>query len=206
MYWEAKDGVEGMKVVESELPLLTAEEVREQIRAARLYHMRVLFPEDTSAAQRERISELRGGVAELSQLLTFLLADDKETPNDEALAGAKARMAEDDTLATLIQAAIDLLGIAKEVRPRIKALKAYPLKNLDVLQDLVDELAEQGSKSPGRPANPDVEMRNRFLALAYRRVRRIRRAAAFVYRDRPDIARQARSAYERARSLKRASA
>jgi len=51
-----------------------------------------------------------------------------------------------------------------------------------------------GSPQRGRPASPDVDLRYRLLTLLDSRVRKVRRATRYVYRNHPDIARLAMSA------------
>ena len=103
------------------------------------------FFESTPDTFRKALDRLSFIVRELNAALTFLLDDSVEEPADAALAGAKERLAEDSTLATLVQGAVDLIGIASEQRTRLGRLS--PIFDIALIEE-GQRLVELASARP----------------------------------------------------------
>jgi len=200
--WKADPQSElpGMEVAESEVPLSTADDIESLARAIRALHNDQLFPSLTPSevpAYEQRATEL---IRVLSNGCELVLDDGVHEPADDALAAAKA-LVTDDTRAARIEHMFALAEVADEVKPRLAALKDFDVSWIGEIRALAQKLSSEGPPVAGRPASPEIDLRNRLITLLDQRVSKVRRAAAYVYRDRPEVLRLVTSAYERQRRL-----
>lgn len=200
-HWEpAADGSRpGMCAAASIVPKKTAEEIRGLVLAARQAHVNALFTPETGARSAELLKTGTELLSSLTAAIELVLDDDVHEPADDAYAGAKARVSADDTTATFVQALEDHAAIAESIKDRLVKLEDFDPKWIPAARSVARELSAAGVPRPGRQASEDIDLRNRMLVLLTDRVNLVRRAARYVYRNHPDIARLATSPYQRAR-------
>jgi len=148
----------------------------------------------------------RGDLSELQGALELLFDDGIENEHDQQLAqldDTHKDLTNDDGLAT---ACADYAGLARQadVYAELTELAAQGGFELAVVARC-EQHANSLRLLPAapRPKDPDAlaafELRNRLVNLLQQRVRLVRAAARWVFRDFPAVARQASSAYERRR-------
>jgi len=81
------------------------------------------------------------------------------------------------------------------------ALKDFDAEWIEETRVVAQKLSSEGPPVPGRPASPEIDLRNRLVTLLDQRVSKVRKAAGYVYRDHPETLRLVTSAYERQRRL-----
>jgi hypothetical protein len=162
--------------------------------------MESIFPNEVLTPKTQPLVD-RGRylVNELTAGFDYLLDDGVDEPADAALATAKRRLAEDDNRATLIQALVALSGIAADVRQRLATEISFDVALIDESAALANTLSEAGVPNTGFVASELVDLRKRLMTLTDNRVREIRKAARFVFRNHPDIVQKAASAHRRRR-------
>jgi hypothetical protein len=200
-HWQAApDGsLPGLASVKKRLERTVSETIMSLTGATRTVQTRLLNQEaPLDASLVSRAVEILG---ELGAACEFVLDDDVHEPADDALIAAKARQAEDSTRATLIQSLHDFSTIASGIKDRLADLEDFEPALIDEAQALAAKLGASGAPQPGRPANPDVDLRNRLLTLLDRQVSSVRLASAWVFRNHPQVIRQVSSAYQRRRRM-----
>lgn len=171
--------------------------VREATQQA---HTRYLLTASPSAATpRERGRFL---VGEMAATLGYLFDDGVDNERDAQLAAVQAAHAttpdSNDAVAAELE---DYSGLGETYRTEIDGLGGFDVKLLDEAKAVAAELRN-------RPATPVVlndeaaralALRNRLAMLLATKMNAVRSAARFVFRRRPEIVREATSAYERRR-------
>lgn len=210
LYWEAAgDGSRpGLSMLAKQLGVRIADEISSLVRACRAVHTRILWPEDTLAERGELVARARFLKAELAAGCEFvagcdLVAGDVLSKRVKiALAQAKERAGTDNTVANLVQSLADYAGIATTIIDRLVELGDFDAGMIEEAKKLMGRLGRSGSPQPGRPVSPDVDLRNRLLCLLSLRLRKVRSAARYVFRNHPDIARKFSSTYQRRKRWK----
>ncbi len=153
----------------------------------------------TIAAPMERARFL---VGEISSVLEFLFDDGVEDERDAQLDAVESSHAETPNSADAYAAELDdYANLANAYRKEIDGLGGFDVKHLDEAK----AVAEQLRNRPPTPVQQTEEaaralaLRNRLATLLSIRMGFVRGAARFVFRNRPDIIREATSAYERRR-------
>ncbi len=148
-------------------------------------------------------------LAEIQAVLAYRFDDGVLEPADAHLAKIDADHANDpDSHDALALALEDYARFGKLHRETLDGLGEFSAALLDEALVVADEVR----RLPSAPAlaTPDAKaalaLRNRFFTLLAQRVSAVRAAARFVFRDHPDIARLATSAYGRRRKAAERSA
>lgn len=199
--WEAdaERKLPGLSLASAFVQAGIAEEIEELGEAARVLQTRVLFPERDALELRQKLERGETVLDELSAALELVLDDGVAEPADAALDLARQRLAADQSQAGMAQALSDFAGVAEQVKARISTLGDFEPALIEEARQLSRTITAAGPPQRGRPASPDLDLRNRMLTLLDRRVDRVRAAARYVYRHHPEVARQVTSAYERRR-------
>ena len=139
---------------------------------------------------------------ELTATLEWHFDDGVEDDNDRKLASLDAAHADDpDTLDALASALDDYAALAEPHRAALDGLGGFEASYVDEAREVAKALREQPSTPApmSDEAKAAVAMRNKMMTLLWARMSAVRAAARFVFRDRPEIVREATSAYERRR-------
>lgn len=141
-------------------------------------------------------------VSEIEAVLDWhFTSDGVADARDAQLAQVRGAHADDresrDALAQRLQ---DYAALAQTCRAELDGLGGFESARIDEAFELVDALRAR----PARPAENGgrrsaIELRNRYVALALRRIALVRGAAQLVFRDHPRIVREVTSAYLRRR-------
>lgn len=140
-------------------------------------------------------------IGELTATLEWYFDDGVQDDKDIQLAALNTAHADDPETADAIASALDeYAALADQHREAIDGLGGFEAAFIDEARAVAKTLRE-------RPATPMVMsdasraaigMRNRMLSLLWDRMSTVRGAARFVFRNEPDIVREATSAHERA--------
>lgn len=139
---------------------------------------------------------------ELIATLTYYFDDGVEDEKDAQLARVEAAHArEPETALALACALDDYAALAAPHRKEIEGLGGFRAAYVDEARAVARALREGPAqlsmlKNASREA---LILRNRIVALLAERMNAVRSAARFVFRDRPDIVREATSSYQRRR-------
>lgn len=140
-------------------------------------------------------------LSEIRSTLEFLFDDGKYDESDEKLERLRAAFADSasqDAMALALEGYAELAGQHEQALAKIDG---FDLGLLEEARSLAAVLREQSALALAR-TTPDAQrqalaLRNRLLTLLGDRVKRVRRAAAYVFRNYPEITRKFTSAYER---------
>jgi hypothetical protein len=139
---------------------------------------------------------------ELTATLEWLFDDGVEDENDAKLAALESAHGDDPATADALASALDdYAALAEPHRKAMDGLGGFDAKHIDEARKVAKALREK----PASPANASADakqaaaLRNKVVTLLADRMSAVRAAARFVFRDRPDIVREATSAYERRR-------
>jgi hypothetical protein len=146
---------------------------------------------------------------EVRATLEFIFDDDEHTLVDdqlEKLASTHSAPTSQDTMAVALEAYVSL---AEDHREELTGIQGFDVAMLDEARALAGALrTRSGQALIGDVTTGIADLlseRNRLVALLLDRVNRVRRAARYVFRDHPEVARKFTSAYQRSRrqSLRR---
>lgn len=196
-YWQPAQGRPGMVETSAFLPLAVAEEIRSLAAAANMLNARVVLA-NKSDPQAELMEDCRSVANKLSNCLRYVLDDGITTQGDAALDVIRQRDASLTSPAELAQLLADLAVLADQERALLTKLPSFDVALIVTASELAEKLLLSG-RVLGRPASADLALRDRVLTLLAQRVAQVRRSARFVFRDFPEISRQATSRYERQR-------
>lgn len=190
----------GLQSVDFRLRYSVLDELKTLARAITTQQAMVLFGDPADQSVREAVEDGWALLEEISAALEFILDDDIDEPADEAFAGAMRRSADDHSVPALAQALVDVETIAQTKLDELKQLDDFDLSFLPQARALADALQSRPNVGGGSAA---IELRNRLLTLADQRVRRVRRAARYVFRKHPELLAELPSRYELRRRLDR---
>lgn len=176
----------------------TAEDLLSLREAAEEANTRyILAASPTIAAPMDRARFL---VGELSSVLEFLFDDGVENERDAQLDLVESSHAETPNSADAYAAALDdYANLANAYRKEVDGLGGFDVTLIDEAKAVAAQLRDR----PAMPAQKTEEaakaqaLRNRLASLLAIRMGFVRGAARFVFRNHPDIVREATSAYER---------
>jgi len=204
--WEPSTGAGGqplpglVSVEGKSLPAHTGQDILELIEAVGQAETRRRF----AARHRGRapVREAHAVAKELRAVLAWHLEGRRGQRASAArllVADTRAARTHDALAAALGQ----LATVADEHRAAIDGLGGFELRTIDRARALSDALLRQSAgpavADPGSDPLRLTEARDRLITLLERHVAAVRNAARFVFRDHPQIVREATSAYERAR-------
>jgi hypothetical protein len=210
-YWKAelKDGkvvrrglemAAGNKKKDNRLTAKTGEEIlslqRAAVEAGTRYRL-VVDPKQENPMDRGQIV-----LDEITATLEWLFDDGVEDEKDARLAKLDKTHADDPESADALALALDdYVALAWPHREEMHGLGGFDAAMLDEAKKLSGALRERPSQTTGlSPKGRDaLLLRNKVIGLLVERLSLVRAAARFVFRDRPEIVREATSAYERRR-------
>jgi len=205
-YWDPKTDSKGNKMPGfsgvSSTQAVTADlatEIRElQLAVAAAHSDYLVLVQGSNAAPLDRAEFV---LAELRSTLEFLFDDGKQDDSDtqlDNLRTAFAGAASQDALALALEGYAEL---ANRNRDALAKLDGFDITLIDEARTLAASLRQQSAAalthSTADEQRQALALRNRLLTLLIDRVKRVRRAAGYVFRNFPDIARKFTSSYER---------
>jgi hypothetical protein len=147
---------------------------------------------------RERAEFVLG---EITAALEWLLDDGVDDDRDRQLAALKAEHADGSNSTDALAAELaDYAALARQEQKGLEGLGGFDVAMIDEAKSLPRLLRER----PTTPTTPEVtrralDVRNRIATLLVERMSTVRSAARFVFRNHPEVAREAGSAYSRKR-------
>jgi hypothetical protein len=200
-YAEPRERVPGFAPLRKRVPAETSSEIRGLIAAAQDAQTRLLTLVDPAVISHgERARWL---VDQLEAVVEYVLDDGVEEPADTKLAQIKSNDSQNGQRSAVLAVTLGAcVLLAEELKSRI----AEEDSSFDwALVDEARALAQTLTQDPSDDRGPTEEttqvrtLRNRTLHLLGERVATVRRAAAYAFREHPEIAREFSSAYERRR-------
>jgi len=205
-YWDPKTDTKGNTIPgfsgvapTGNLTPEVATEIRElQLATAAAHSEYLVLVQGSPVAPLDRADFVLG---EIRQSLEFLFDDGKQDDADaqlEQLRIAFAHSASQDAMALALEGYAALAG---KYRDGLAKLQGFDSALIDEARTLAASLRQQSAAALTH-ASADTQrqalaLRNRLLNLLVERVKRVRRAAAYVFRNQPDIVRKFTSAFER---------
>jgi hypothetical protein len=200
-YWQAKDGQPGLEQAGRGLPRETGDEILSLQRAAQkaISDYLMVVPK---ASRGEVEMRARYVLSEITATLEWLFDDGVRDDNDERLAAvAQAHRDDPESADALASELEDYAALADKHRKEMKGLGGFEVAMIDEAKELARKLrqAPASPQAPTEEARRALALRNRLLTLMAQRIARVRSAARFVFRNHPEVIRQATSAFERRR-------
>lgn len=202
-YWQptAADGKPGVGFAGitkfSQLTEKTASEIRELRAAIGLAHSHYLLSVETvESAPMERAAFVLG---ELRATLEFVFDDGKEDEADEQLARLQQAFPDSGSHDAMALALEGYAELASAYRDRLAELQGFDLELMTEARVLATALRGRSAAMLTNPAaqRQMLLLRNSLIGLLLERVRLVRRAAQYLFREQPEIQRRFTSAYER---------
>lgn len=205
-YWDPKTDNKGNKIpgfsgVASAQGITAdlATDIRElQLAVTAAHSDYLVLVQSSAAAPLDRAEFVLG---EIRSSLEFLFDDGKQDDSDtqlENLRTAFADAASQDAIALALEGYAELAG---RNRDALTKLDGFDPTLLDEARTLAAALRQQSAialtHTTADEQRQALALRNRLFTLLMDRVKRVRRAAQYVFRNFPDIARKFTSAYER---------
>lgn len=201
-YWEPAGARPGLSHVKKRLPRATSEAIVSQVHAVQEAQTRLLLIVDPVVLdQGDRARVL---VDELESAIAFTLDNDVHEEADNQLAQVRAFHAQDGQRSgALAQALRDYAALAKQLKARIvvadEAFDPAWITEATALAKTLDAAALDKAAASSDAARAAAATRNRLLSLLQVNVNLVRRTARHVFRNHPEIQREATSAYDRRR-------
>ena len=205
-YWEPKTdakgnttpGFSGVASTGSVTPDL-AVEIRElQLAVAAAHSEYLVLVQGSTSAPLDRADFI---VGEIRSTLEFLFDDGKQDDADVQLENLRTAFADSASQDAMALALEGYAALAGKYRDALGKLQGFDLALIDEARTLAAALRQQSAAALTR-TNSDTQreslaLRNRLLSLLIERVKRVRRAASYVFRNQPEIVRKFTSAFER---------
>jgi hypothetical protein len=190
----------GLESVAKQLPATVAAEIRELQGVAQAAHEEYLLR--TRPAGKEDVRSRADHVlGEITAALEFLFDDGVEDERDGQLATVQG--AHDDagsSNAAVASALEDYGALAAAHRDELDGLGGFDPALIDEVGALATALRappSAGAVERSPEAIEAIERRNRHANLLHDRIKQVRRAAQFVFRQRPTVVREVTSTYLR---------
>ena len=192
--------VPGLESVAKQLPASVADELRDLQALAQAAQQEFLAHTRPQAGDDPR-ARANFVLGEITAALEFLFDDGVEDARDEQLAAVAHAHAEDgDSNAALASALEDYAGLARAHRAELDGLGGFEVgvfKEIGALVHTLRQPTSGGATERSPAASAALDRRNRLGNLLVERIQRVRSAARFVFRGRPDILREVTSTYLR---------
>ncbi|XXY52787.1 hypothetical protein WME91_16800 [Sorangium sp. So ce269] len=176
----------------------TGDEILSLQRATQEAHTRYLLtinPKGEDPAARGRFL-----LNELTAVLEWYFDDGVEDEKDAQLARVDAAHADDPQTADALASALDdYAHLAEPHRDELQGLGGFESGHIDEAHAIAAALRDRPASALALagPARSAIDLRNRLAGMLLDRMSAVRAAARFVFRNHPEIAREATSAYER---------
>lgn len=189
----------GLELLGDRLPATIGADLVSQQQALQEAQTKYLLATGRGASNPE--PRARWVLNELVSVLEYHFDDGVEDDDDARLAAIGASHAgHPDTADALAMELEDYAALAKPRAKEIKGLGGFDTNLIEEAGVLASALRDKPATA-GASADPKVRdallQRNQVGALLGHSMRQVRSAARFVFRDHPEIARQAASVYER---------
>jgi len=144
-------------------------------------------------------------LGEIVSALEWWLDDGVDDERDQQLAALKAEYANGSSNSRSMAAELfDFAALARQEAAGLQGLGGFDMALVDEAESLARQLRER----PNASASPEstrraLDVRNRIGTLLVERMSLVRAAARFVFRNHPEIAREASSSFERRRRASR---
>lgn len=192
----------GLSTVASRISLAIADEIEELKHLAETAQSAYLLASAPPPSSDVR-PKAEKALSELSRALDFLFDDDVEDERDRQLATLRSTHADTGPHDALASALINYAALAETHREALCAMGGFKGAVIDDARTLAAELqkiptpAERAQR--GAESDKQRALRDGLAALLMERMRRVRSAARWVFRDHPDVARLSTSAFSRDR-------
>jgi hypothetical protein len=138
---------------------------------------------------------------EITGVLEYLFDDGVEDERDAQLTRVRrAHPGDDGSSAAVALALDDFASLAGDYRDEVDGLGGFDVALIDEAPGVAQQLRQTPERTTGpdgEPTGTALDRRNRLAALLVLRLARVRSAARWVFRDHPEIVREATSAYAR---------
>ncbi|MBN2529918.1 MAG: hypothetical protein JXR76_26245 [Deltaproteobacteria bacterium] len=201
-YWEEKDHRPGMASAARKVPLSMADEivaVRDMAQDAQSEYLMFIEPGQKPSELSDRAKVV---LYELKGVIDFHLDDGVEDENDAKFAALNASHENDgESAATLSQALHDYATLARPMADDLDGLGNFDASIIEEAFMLADQLGESPvvGNVHSSEAKALKDKRDHLALLLMQKIRLVRAAARFVFRDYPAIRHQFASAHERHR-------
>jgi hypothetical protein len=146
-------------------------------------------------------------ISELRQALGFLFDDEVDDENDAQLERLNDSVSGARTHDELAEALDSYAIFAANYRTQLAGFPEFDTGFIDEAMVVARRLREQSAIKASRATSDEQtalqKLRNRLITLMVARMRTARRAARYVFRNHPHVARRAASSYERRRKRAR---
>lgn len=192
----------GLSIVAARLPLSVADEIEELKHLAETAQSAYLLASASPPSINVR-PKAEKALSELNRALDFLFDDDVDDERDKQLATLRETHADTGPHDALASALINYAALAETHRGGLCAIGGFNAAVIDDARTLAAELqkiptpAERAQR--GAESDKQRALRDGLTALLMERMRRVRSAARWVFRDHPDVARLSTSAFARTR-------
>jgi hypothetical protein len=179
----------------------TGEEILELQRASQEAHTAYLLSVDPKSVD-DPLARGRFLVGEIQATLTWIFPEGGTDRRSAQLANVALAHANDPESTDALAGALDdFAGLALEAADEMDGVGGFDARFIAEAKALAAELRSRPTQATAlSPATrAALELRNRICSLLADRIALVRNAARFVFRDQPEIAREATSAYERRR-------
>ena len=201
-YWEAGQRRPGLSSAGPKLSPEVADEilsVRDAVQDAQTEYLLII---EDKVPTKDLMAQGNKQLGEITGVLEWHLDDGVNDDADTRLSQLKEAHSDDTSSAdSLAQALHDYATLAKPLAGELDGLGNFNAATIDEAFETADRLGEvQPGGTPRSEAATDaIFLRNQLANLLKGRMRLVRSAARFVFRDHPEIVREVTSAYERKR-------
>ena len=172
-------------------------ELQSAVQTAQTQYLLAVSPSGEAPAARAQFV-----LREIRVTLDFMFDDGVINVDDQRLQRLSEAHRSPTSHDALAAALDDYAGFAELHRDRMSGLGGFDAALIDEARTLAEQLRKRSArKLQATPSERQqaLDLRNRLIALLHDRMQRVRAAARFVFRNHPDIVRQATSPYERTR-------
>jgi hypothetical protein len=177
----------------------TANEIRElQLAVAASHSDYLVLVQNSAAAPLDQAEFVLG---EIRSTLEFLFDDGKQDDSDAQLENLRTTFADASSQDAIAMALDAYAELATRNKDAMAKLDGFDIAIIDEARTLAAALRQQSATAlthvTADQQRQALSLRNRLLTLLLDRVKRVRRAAQYVFRSFPDIVRKFTSTYER---------
>ena len=198
--WDPSDGRPGLSSAVRRFDVVIAEDLLGLVEAVQAEHTAFRLTAEPPVA-REIVEREEAVLDELTAVLEFYFDDGVEDEHDAQLAaisdlyGTQSRS--DDALASAL---FDFSALAEAYRGELDGLGGFVVTAIDEAPQLAEQIRGRSARDPSVQADQarrHMQRRNQLATVLDRKVKLIRAAARFAFRQDPMLAREAGSAYGR---------
>jgi len=199
-FWEPTSARPGLRLAGDKLPPTTGDELlslHDAVQQAQTAYHLAIAPREGHQKLLARAAFVLG---ELEATLEWHFDDGIEDETDQQLRTlSELHSGNTGSSDSLAQAIHDYATLAKPHAQALDGVGGFDSALIDEGLELAVQLGDvgQGPTGGSKEELAALELRNRLAHMLFQRMSLVRRAARFVFRDQPEIVRQATSAYQR---------